>query len=56
MFLVTQGAATYTSEAEPGAPGSTGTRGFCSDQNLVLYWVATGAGFSTCVTTSATPL
>ena len=56
MFKVTQAAATYTTEAEPGAPGSTGTRGFCTDQNLVLFYAAVGAGFSTCVTTSATPL
>jgi type IV pilus assembly protein PilA len=56
MFNVVQGPATYTTEAEPAAPGSTGTRGFCSDQNLVLFYVAVGAGFSTCVTTSATPL
>ena len=56
MFTVTPGAATYSSEAEPAAAGSSGTRGFCSDQNLVLYQVATGAGFGTCVTSSATAL
>ena len=56
MFKVTQAAATYTAEAEPGAPGSTGTRGFCTDLNLLLFQVAVGAAFSTCVTTSATPL
>jgi type IV pilus assembly protein PilA len=56
MFNVTAGPATYTSEAEPASPGSTGTRGFCTDHNLVLFYVAVGAGFSTCVTTSATPL
>jgi type IV pilus assembly protein PilA len=42
LFLVTAGAVntgTYTSEASP-ATAQTGTRGFCSDQNLVLYYVA----------------
>jgi prepilin-type N-terminal cleavage/methylation domain-containing protein len=29
----------YTSDAEPVTAGSTGTRGFCSDQNLVLYYI-----------------
>ena len=56
IFTVTTGAATYSSEAEPATAGSTGTRGFCSDQNLVLYFVASGAGFGTCVTSSATPI
>ena len=56
MFQVTQTAATFASEAEPAVPGSTGTRGFCSDQELVVFFVAVGAGFSTCVTSSATPL
>ncbi len=44
IFLVTPGAAgtgTYTSEGEP-ATAQTGTRGFCSDQNLVLYYVLVG--------------
>jgi prepilin-type N-terminal cleavage/methylation domain-containing protein len=40
---------TYTSEAEPMTQGSTGTRGFCSDQNLVLYYVAVGTGSGACV-------
>ena len=56
IFTVTTGAATYSSEAEPTAASSTGTRGFCSDQNLVLFFVATGAGPGTCVTSSATPI
>jgi type IV pilus assembly protein PilA len=56
IFLVTPSVTTYTSEAEPATAGSTGTRGFCSDQNLVLFYKAVGAGFGTCVTTSATPL
>jgi prepilin-type N-terminal cleavage/methylation domain-containing protein len=46
LFYVTAGAAnsgTYTAEGEPVTPGSTGTRGFCTDQNLVLFYVATGA-------------
>ena len=55
-FSVTPSAATYTTEAEPAAPGSTGTRGFCSDQDLVIFYTSTGAGFGTCVTSSATPL
>ena len=45
IFLVTAGGAgtgTYTSEAEP-ASNQTGTRGFCSDQNLVLYYVLVGS-------------
>ena len=44
IFFVAAGATgtgTYTSEAEP-ATAQTGTRGFCSDQNLVLYYVAVG--------------
>jgi len=56
IFAVTAGAATYSTEAEPAAAGSSGTRGFCSDQNLVLFQVATGAGFGTCITSTATPL
>ena len=56
IFTVTTGAATYSSEAEPVTAGSTGTRGFCSDQNLVIFFVASGAGFGTCVTSSATPI
>jgi prepilin-type N-terminal cleavage/methylation domain-containing protein len=57
FFLISGGlVTTYTSEAEPMNPGSTGTRGFCSDQNLVLYYYPTGAGMSTCTTTTGTPL
>ena len=44
VFLVTPGPAgtgTYTSEASP-ATAQTGTRGFCSDQNLVLYYLTVG--------------
>jgi len=44
VFLVTAGGAgtgTYTSEAEP-ATAQTGTRGFCSDQNLVLFYLSVG--------------
>jgi type IV pilus assembly protein PilA len=44
VFKVTAGAAgtgTYTSEAEP-ATAQTGTRGFCSDQNLVLFYLSVG--------------
>jgi prepilin-type N-terminal cleavage/methylation domain-containing protein len=56
-FTVTQSTTTYTSEAEPTTPGSTGTRGFCSDQNLVLFYTATGkATAGTCTTGSGTPL
>ena len=56
MFNVTATAATYTSEAEPADQNSTGTRGFCSDQDLVLFYVVVGAGFSTCTTATGTPL
>ncbi len=49
IFNVAATPTTYTTEAEPATPGSTGTRGFCSDQNLVLFYVATGAGFGTCL-------
>ena len=55
-FLVTPTAMTYTSEAEPMTPGSTGTRGFCSDQDLVLYYVPVGGGMGTCTTPTGTPL
>jgi prepilin-type N-terminal cleavage/methylation domain-containing protein len=47
-FKITPAATTYTSEAEPMNQGSTGTRGFCSDQNLVLYYVSTGGNMGTC--------
>jgi type IV pilus assembly protein PilA len=50
FFAITATATTYTSEGEPMNPGSTGTRGFCSDQNLVLFYVATGAAMGTCTT------
>jgi type IV pilus assembly protein PilA len=43
----------YTSVASPSGPGTTGTRSFCSDQNLVLYFNATGGA---CVAGSNTPL
>jgi len=56
MFNVTATAATYTSEAEPASQSSTGTRGFCSDQDMVLFYVAVGGGFSSCTTATATPL
>ncbi len=49
IFNVLATPTTYTTEAEPATPGSTGTRGFCSDQNLVLFYVATGAAFNTCI-------
>jgi prepilin-type N-terminal cleavage/methylation domain-containing protein len=56
MFNVNANAASYTTEAEPADPTSTGTRGFCSDQELVLFYVPTGGGFSTCTTANGTPL
>jgi type IV pilus assembly protein PilA len=43
----------YTSLAQPAAPNSTGTRTFCSDQTLVLFYDPTGG---TCTTTTASPL
>ena len=43
----------YTSLAQPSVPNSTGTRTFCSDQTLVLFYDATGGA---CTTTTATPL
>ena len=43
----------YTSLAQPVAPNSTGTRTFCSDQTLVLFYDATGGA---CTTTTASPL
>jgi len=55
-FAITATATTYATEAEPMTPGSTGTRGFCSDQNLVLFYVSTGAAMATCKTSGATPL
>jgi len=59
VFLVTATASTYTSEAEPAVAGSTGTRGFCSDQNLVLFYIQTGSSgvpSGSCKTSTATPL
>jgi len=38
----------YATEAAPAAQGSTGTRGFCSDQNLVLFYVSASNGLGTC--------
>jgi hypothetical protein len=32
----------YTSQASPSGAGTTGTRSFCSDQNLVLFFNSTG--------------
>jgi prepilin-type N-terminal cleavage/methylation domain-containing protein len=52
-FVIAAGASTYTSQALPMTPGSTGTRSFCSDQNLVLFYMSTGGA---CVAASATPL
>ncbi len=46
----------YTSEAEPMNQGATGTRGFCSDQNLVLYYVAVGTGVGACTVAGGTAL
>ncbi|MGA3176756.1 MAG: prepilin-type N-terminal cleavage/methylation domain-containing protein [Candidatus Acidiferrum sp.] len=56
MFNVVASAATYTAEAEPASQSSTGTRGFCSDQDLVLFYVAVGGDFSACTTATGTPL
>ena len=55
-FLVTPSAGTYTSEAEPSDPNSSGTRGFCSDQDMVLYYVPTGGSMGACTTATGTPL
>ncbi|HYW67641.1 MAG TPA: prepilin-type N-terminal cleavage/methylation domain-containing protein [Candidatus Dormibacteraeota bacterium] len=56
-FKITPTATGYTSEAAPANQGVTGTRGFCSDQNLVLFYVNPGVTmtFGTC-TTANTPL
>jgi len=48
--------ATYSTEAEPANQGTTGVRGFCSDQNLVLYWVNPGGAMGTCTTAGGTAL
>jgi prepilin-type N-terminal cleavage/methylation domain-containing protein len=55
-FLVTATPTTYTSEAEPADPTSTGTRGFCSDQDMTIYFVAMGGAMGTCTTANGTPL
>ena len=43
----------YTSFAQPSGPNTTGTRTFCSDQTLVLFYDATGGA---CTTTTPSPL
>ena len=43
----------YTSLAQPSGPNTTGTRTFCSDQTLVLFYDATGGA---CTTTTPSPL
>ncbi len=43
----------YTSQAQPTAPNSTGTRTFCSDQTLVLFYDSAGGA---CSTASSSPL
>lgn len=43
----------YTSLAQPSAPNTTGTRTFCSDQTLVLFYDATGGA---CTPATASPL
>jgi prepilin-type N-terminal cleavage/methylation domain-containing protein len=55
-FKITPTNTTYTSEAEPLTQGSTGTRGFCSDQNLVLYYVTSGTGTGACTVANGTAL
>ena len=55
-FLVAPTPSTYTSEAEPADPTSTGTRGFCSDQDMAIYFVAVGGAMGTCTTANGTPL
>ena len=59
IFWATPGAVgsgLYTSEAEPATVGQTGTRGFCSDQNLVLFYVNPGTGAIGGCTVANTPL
>ena len=57
FFKVAGGAATYTSEAQPAVAGSSGIRGFCSDQNLVLFYVTPGSGsMGNCTPAGGTPL
>jgi prepilin-type N-terminal cleavage/methylation domain-containing protein len=43
----------YTSLAQPSGLNTTGTRTFCSDQTLVLFYDAAGGA---CTTTTASPL
>jgi len=43
----------YTSLAQPSGPNTTGTRTFCSDESLVLYYNPSGG---TCTTSTASPL
>jgi len=45
---------TFTDSAVPTTVGSTGNRSFCSDQNLVLYYLASGGACT--VATSTAPL
>ncbi|MFI5096348.1 MAG: prepilin-type N-terminal cleavage/methylation domain-containing protein [Candidatus Acidiferrales bacterium] len=45
---------TFTNSAVPVTQGSTGTRSFCSDQNLVLYYISTGGACT--VATATAPL
>jgi type IV pilus assembly protein PilA len=54
-FTVTPSAAGtgYATQASPSGPGTTGTRSFCSDQNLVLFFNSTGGS---CTTAAGTPL
>ncbi|HKI12609.1 MAG TPA: prepilin-type N-terminal cleavage/methylation domain-containing protein [Candidatus Acidoferrum sp.] len=43
----------YASLAQPATPNTTGTRTFCSDQTLVLFYDAAGGA---CTTTTGSPL
>jgi type IV pilus assembly protein PilA len=43
----------YTSLAQPATPNTTGTRTFCSDQTLVLFYDTAGGA---CTTTTSSPL
>jgi len=38
---------TYTTQALPTTAGSTGTRSFCSDTNLVIFYMAAGGACTT---------
>ena len=44
---------TYTTSALPTTAGSTGTRSFCSDTNLVIFYMSTGGA---CTTATGTAL